>query len=128
MQFSTRTLDNNKPIEEEDFSKELILSGVIDRVIFYSEENSYCVANFRFFKEDLTEFYSKQNHTYDDNDYFTNGEGRLVQAGLLDSLERKVTNWKMQQMYKDKIAKRKLGFNDSPSPMYAFSSKWRKMV
>lgn len=52
--------------------------------------------------DDLAEFYSDSEHGVQD-DYFTSGEGKLVEAGLLDGLGRKITNWKMQQMYRKKL-------------------------
>lgn len=58
-------------------------------------------------EKDLAEFYGESENSYEDHDYFTGGEGKLVQAGIMDDLGRRVTNWKMERMYKDKIAKRK---------------------
>lgn len=52
--------------------------------------------------EDLAEFYGKSEYGVQE-DYFTSGEGKLVEAGLLDGLGRRITNWKMQQVYRKKL-------------------------
>lgn len=54
-------------------------------------------------EKDLAEFYSETDHGVQDN-YFTSGEGKIVEAGIIDGLGRKITNWKMQQMYRKRLA------------------------
>lgn len=54
-------------------------------------------------EKDLAEFYGQTDHGVQE-DYFTSGEGKIVEAGIIDGLGRRITNWKMQQMYRKRLA------------------------